>query len=139
MSSWNPDSWVWQRAFDLFDRADRLQRQIFQLNRSTPAKPTWEPPADVFETSGELRIEIALPGVKPDDVSSSIDHGVLTVRGTRRIPSRYRRARVHRLEIPSGDFERRIALPAGRYELAEHELTYGCLVVTLRKRSGGNR
>ena len=38
-----------------------------------------------------------------------------------------------RLEIPSGSFERRIALQLHRLRLAERELVNGCLVLTFIK------
>ena len=38
-----------------------------------------------------------------------------------------------RLEVPHGCFERRVGLPAGRYELGRRELADGCLTLTLRK------
>ena len=44
-----------------------------------------------------------------------------------------RRAVIHRMEIPLGRFERRIALPPGRYALAGQELNDGCLLIVLSK------
>jgi HSP20 family molecular chaperone IbpA len=40
---------------------------------------------------------------------------------------------IHRLEIPYGRFERRIALPPGRFEVASRDLVDGCLVLSLRR------
>jgi HSP20 family molecular chaperone IbpA len=38
------------------------------------------------------------------------------------------------MEIPYGRFERRIALPTGRYELTERSYTNGCLVLRFTQR-----
>jgi len=40
---------------------------------------------------------------------------------------------VHRLEIPHGRFERRVALPPGSYEVERKELVNGCLLLGLKK------
>jgi HSP20 family protein len=47
------------------------------------------------------------------------------------LPLRRNATALHRLEIPYGRFERRIALPGGRYELLERSYTNGCLVLRL--------
>jgi hypothetical protein len=40
---------------------------------------------------------------------------------------------IQRLEIPYGRFERLIALPAGRFGVARHEVRNGCLVLWLHR------
>jgi HSP20 family molecular chaperone IbpA len=45
----------------------------------------------------------------------------------------YQGAIIYRLEIPYGRFERRIALPAGQYELVDRRLEQGCLTLGLRR------
>ena len=58
---------------------------------------------------------------------------LIIVRGERSLPANSRRAAIHRLEIPYGRFERRIALPAGAFELMDRQLEHGCLALTLRR------
>jgi hypothetical protein len=43
------------------------------------------------------------------------------------------KARIHRLEIPHGHFERRIELPPARFEISGRHLANGCLMVQLHK------
>src|SRR5690606_15726663 len=95
--------------------------------------PAWEPPADVFETDREVLILVALPGVDPERVEVVIDEGILIVAGHRTLPAELRSALIHRMEIPQGQFERRISLPPGRYEAARRFAANGCLLVHLRK------
>lgn len=133
MTSRDPETWMWIEACEMLDRADRLHRQFFQLGRSQARRPTWEPPVDVFETEGEFRILVALPGVAADRLEIVIDAGTLIVAGERRIPVESRGAVIHRFEIPYGRFERRIRLPSIPLEVARHELVNGCLLLTLRK------
>jgi hypothetical protein len=44
-----------------------------------------------------------------------------------------RNARIHRLEIPHGHFERRIELPPNRFEMSSRHLANGCLMLQLHK------
>jgi HSP20 family protein len=128
-----PDSWMWEKAHELLERADKLQRRFFQIGRSRYYRPTWEPPVDIFETDEELWIVVALPGVESESLEVVVDAGILNVSGERFLPSPCQRAAVHRLEIPHGRFERGIELPPGRYEVGNRELVRGCLVLSLKK------
>ncbi|MBV8165340.1 MAG: Hsp20/alpha crystallin family protein [Alphaproteobacteria bacterium] len=129
----DPRAWMWAEACEFLDRADRLQRQFFVLGSIDERRPAWQPPVDLLETAGELQIMVALPGVAPDGVQVAFDDTSLIVVGHRDLPARSRGAAIHRIEIPYGRFERRIALPAGRYELDRRELAHGCLFIALRK------
>src|SRR5262249_47851280 len=74
---------------------------------------TWEPPVDVLETGREVLVLVALPGVDPDRVEVAIEGDDLVVVGTRVLPPELRTAMIHRLELPQGQFARRVRLPAG--------------------------
>jgi HSP20 family molecular chaperone IbpA len=63
----------------------------------------------------------------------SFDGGVLVVRGERPLPAEYHEGAIRRLELPYGRFERRIAIPAGHFELHEQRFENGCLVLGLRR------
>ncbi len=119
---------MWSEALALLARTDRLHRDSFR-----PTAAGWEPPVDVLETETELLVVVALPGVKADEMEIVVGGGELTVRGTRRWPGLERPARVHRIELPHGHFERRLPLPPGAYQLAGQEHTDGCLLLTLRR------
>ncbi len=124
--------WMWEQAFDLLDRADRLQRHFFRLGADRAKGPCWEPPIDVLETERKLMIVVALPGVAPDQLEIIVGDDGLSIAGERAVhlPAQ---AAIRRLEIPYGRFERRINLPQGRYEIEERALEHGCLRVILRK------
>jgi HSP20 family molecular chaperone IbpA len=95
-------------------------------------EPSWEPPIDVLETDSEFLILVALPGVDPEEVEAIIDDGTLVISGRRVLPAELRDARIHRLELPQGRFERRIALPPGRYAVSRFA-TNGCIGLRLSK------
>jgi HSP20 family protein len=121
---------MWAQAYDALDRADRLHRQFFHRARGTPC---WQAPCDIFETDEVLTIVIALPGVELDQLKVTLSAGVLIVSGQRSLPAEVSNARIRRLEIPHGHFERRIELPPARFEMSRRHLANGCLMLQLRK------
>lgn len=123
---------MWAQALQLLDRAERLQRQFFQCTESA-AGAVWEPPADIFETSGGLILLVALPGVPPERVRVHVDSAQLRISGSRPWPAELRHATIRRLEIPYGRFERVVDLPPGAFELERQELAHGCIAVYLRR------
>jgi HSP20 family protein len=133
MSSRNPADWMWTHAVELLDQAERMHRQFFRLTASERARPTWEPPVDVFEDEDGIVILVALPGVPADRVEIAYEPGVLVVRAERLLPFCGTRSAVRHLEIPYGYFERRIPLDQAGLEAGARELIDGCLVLRLRK------
>jgi HSP20 family protein len=132
-------NWMWADAVDLIDRVQRLHQQSFAPVRSAGGAPGWEPPADMLETDTQVLVLVALPGVDVEQTEAVIEDGILIVRGSRILPSELRTAKIHRLELPQGRFERRLPLPAGRYEAVRRSSLHGCLLVTLHKTNGGAR
>ncbi len=132
MSNKDPINWMLSEAIGSLARAERLRQQFFVLQSAGRQETCWEPPIDVLETDEELLILIALPGVDPDEVKALIDEGVLIISGQRTLPAELRNARIHRLELPQGRFERRIALPEGRYTVTRFAVN-GCIAVRLAK------
>jgi HSP20 family molecular chaperone IbpA len=126
---------MWQEALSMLDRAERLQRQFF-----THAADAWEPPVDVIETGEEVRMQVALPGVRADSITIALDAGGVTVSALRAFPCREADTHIHRIEIPYGRFERHIQMaledPYLPLELARKELADGVLTLTFRKKEG---
>lgn len=132
MSAADPRDWMWAEACAMLERAEHLHRRFFQPGPS--AVPCWQPPVDVLESERELTIMTALPGVEPAEIKVALEGDQLVVTGVRRLPAAARGMAIHRLEIPYGRFERRIALPAGRWELARSSIGNGCLLLALTRR-----
>lgn len=128
----HPIHLMWVEACELLSEAERLQRQFFRPINAV-RQPSWEPPIDLFETPEALYLTVALPGVDAQRIEVHLNGGSLVVSGFRPLPSLAQAAQIHRLELPYGRFERRIALPAGRYELVTHQLQHGCLQINLHK------
>ena len=133
MSTKNPVNWMLSEAIESLARAERMHQQFFSLQSAASARePSWEPPIDVLETDREFLILVALPGVDPDQVEAVIDNGTLVISGHRVLPVELRNARIHRLELPQGRFERRIVLPTGRYAVSRFAVN-GCIALRLAK------
>lgn len=128
MSKRQLEAMMWADACARMERAERLRRQFFHH-----AASSWEAPVDVFETEDSLTILIALPGVDPEHITVSLDAGLLVVAGKRPLPRESQDARILRLEIPHGHFERRIELPPVPFQISGRHLANGCLMLRLQK------
>lgn len=128
---------MWSEAFEVLARAERMHRQFFQPSGS-PASVAWEPPVDVLETEDAVMVLVALPGVDFSEVKALISQGELLISGSRTYPAEMQTAIIHRLELPQGRFERRIRLPAGRYNAVHRTSSNGCLLITLQKSEAQN-
>lgn len=132
MAARKPDIFMWAQMRAMVNEAEEMRGRFFEL-RKGKAVPTWEPPVDVIETATELLVLVALPGVDPATAETTISGSDLIVGGTRRLPDSLRTARIHRMELPYGRFERRIPLPPGRYDGVRREAANGCLLIRLHK------
>ena len=124
---------MWAEALDLLDEAERMHRALFRPGPARPRAACWEPPLDLLETDEELWIQVALPGVRAEQLDVRFEGDTLVVAGERPLPLPRGAGTILRLEMPHGCFERRVRLPAGRYELGRRELADGCLTLILRK------
>ena len=113
----------------MLERADRLHRHFF-----THADAAWEPPVDIVESPDELAVQIALPGVAAESIAIAVEPDGITLSALRPFPCRDAASHVHRIEIPYGRFERRLALPLGGLELADQSVRHGILTLTFRRK-----
>jgi len=125
--------WMWANALEALARAERLHQQLFRPAGRSDRPPCWEPPLDILETESEVLVVAALPGVPADKVAVRIDGACLVIAGERPAPTALRTAVIHRMELPQGRFERRVALPRGRFHSPTVKVVDGCLIVSLAK------
>jgi HSP20 family protein len=91
--------------------AETLRRWPNAAAGEVRAACDWAPAADVSETEGEYLIKADLPEVRKEDVSITVQDGVLTLSGERRQEKREDSEKLHRVERAFGSFARRFALP----------------------------
>ena len=115
----------------MLERADRLHRHFF-----THAQAAWEPPVDIVESPDGLTVQIALPGVAAESIAIAVAPDGISLSALRPFPCRDAASHVHRIEIPYGRFERRVALPLGSLELAGKSLQNGVLTLTFTRKDG---
>lgn len=128
----NLETWMWAEACEILDRADRIHRQFFRPAITNSQRVNWEPPVDIFESSKEFKITIALPGVIPEHINVLLENNKLIIAGHRHLFGNSD-SHIRRLEIPYGRFERCIELPVGHFEIGNRELVNGCLLISLHK------
>jgi HSP20 family protein len=73
----------------------------------------WSPSVDISETDEEYLIRATLPAVKKEDVSVTVDDGLLTLSGERRQKEQQKDEKFHKVESFYGNFSRSFALPDG--------------------------
>jgi len=96
-----------------------LRREIDRLFEDTFSRGdgvnNWSPAVDVSESDKEVKLELELPGINPEDVEITADNNVLTVRGEKRGERKEgaEDSRYHLVERSYGSFTRSFQLPAG--------------------------
>jgi HSP20 family protein len=98
---------------------NRLQRDLDRLFGATSAPADdsaavtsdWLPAVDIKEESNGFVIHADVPGVEPKDIDVTLENGILTIRGQRRVEAREERDGYRRVERSAGQFFRRFSLP----------------------------
>lgn len=130
MRSRDLSNWIWGDALSLLEQAERLQQRFLQV--ATQGRG-WVPPIDILEDDESLVVTVALPGVPAAAVQVELLDDALRICGLR-ANAAGRCTRIHRLEIPYGRFERRIALPLHALGPAQHQMLDGCLWIRFPKK-----
>ena len=135
------DFFIWQRASNLLQQAERIQRNFLQIAVGAHYRSfhgtssSWEPPVNVVETDASLWVMSALPGVAADRINVRLEGRELVISGERPLPDCCKNGELKIWEIPLGRFERRLTLIAERNSLTLGDVSFqnGLLVIELRK------
>jgi HSP20 family protein len=131
-----------KKQTDLISFPIHLPREVEQLFTEMIHKPWsfcrdirgWNPSIDLYETDEAFVLEADLPGVKAEDVKVEAENGDLVLQGLRSIESSRSESQFHTMERSSGNFLRRIKLPASiDKDAIEAEFHDGVLHVRLPK------
>ena len=93
-----------------------LRREIDRLFEDTFTRDgnAWTPAVDIKESNNDLRVDLELPGLRPEDVEITAENGVLTIRGEKRSERKEgEENRYHLVERSYGSFMRSFTLPKG--------------------------
>ena len=90
--------------------------QLFEDSVVAPSQlsrgPGFAPALDLSETEDSFVVEVALPGMKPEDVHVTFENNVLTIKGELRQEAEDKKRNYHRVERRYGSFQRTIGLPS---------------------------
>src|SRR5437868_15495397 len=70
-----------REALSLRRAMDQLFEQSFVNPSMISGSPTVIAPMDVCETDNGYEVDVALPGVRPEDIELTVDQNTLTIRG----------------------------------------------------------
>lgn len=122
---------------ELQDRIHTLMEDAVTGSQSPGAglPSHWSPSVDVFETEQEFVLSAELPGVERKQIDLQVKDQTLFLKGQRNAGGAVSQQVYHRLERPSGVFERRFSLPGDIDADQIHAtLIQGVLTVTLPKK-----
>ncbi len=71
----------------------------------------WRPLADITEDEKEYLVKLELPGMKREEVKVSMESGVLTISGERKLEKEEKNKKYHRVERAYGSFSRSFVIP----------------------------
>lgn len=92
------------------------------------------PAVDMYQTSDEIVVKVAIPGVKADDVQINVTGETLTIKGEMKEKEEVKEKAYHIHEQRWGMFERTLALPTDVIaDKAKAEFENGILSITLPK------
>lgn len=102
--------------------------------------PSWTPEVDMFEKDGKLVVRTDIPGMRPEDISVTLEGDVLTIKGHREEEKEVKEEAFYCSERASGDFFRSVRVPEGTKaeEFAAH-YEHGVLEVTVPLPSGKDK
>jgi HSP20 family protein len=90
----------------------RLNRLFEEGGARGVETSAWVPLVDVFETEQrDLVLRAELPGMNREDIDVTIEHDVLTIKGTKPRPSEVKDEHYRRIEGNFGAFSRTFSLP----------------------------
>jgi HSP20 family protein len=72
----------------------------------------WAPAVDIAEDKGAYVVTAEVPGIKPEDLQVTLEDGLLTIQGERRMEEESSDRQYHRVERRFGSFRRSITLPS---------------------------
>ena len=126
---------MFSEAPSLRDAIDRLFDESFTVPREWFATERFNRPAiDAYTTPEAFVVKAAMPGIKPEEIHTTITGDVLTVEGKFREESKHEEQGFLHRELSRGELRRSISLPAGlKTDAADAAYADGILTLTIPK------
>ena len=109
---------TWNPFREMEDMQERILRAMNRASvrpsgdgRQPVASAAWAPSVDISEDANEYLIKAELPEVTKEEVKVTVENGVLTVSGERKLEREEADRKYHRIERSYGSFLRSFALP----------------------------
>jgi HSP20 family protein len=117
LTRWNPfRTATWDPFKDLENFEQRLA-SVFGRGVTVPngeeaiSMADWAPLVDITEDDKEFLVKAELPGLKKEEVKVTVEEGVMTISGERKVEKEEKTKKYHRVERSYGKFERSFTLP----------------------------
>ncbi len=76
------------------------------------APNTWVPPVDIYQNGDqELVLKAELPDMAREDIDITVENGVLTIKGEKKLSTELKEEQFHHVERRYGPFSRSFSLP----------------------------
>ena len=127
---------MYLQRWDPFREYRRLWRAYSPRSRYED-EGAWAIPLDIVREGDEFQVRASVPGVRPDDISVTIEDGVLTITGETASEADHEEGSYLRRERRSGSFRRTLRLPESvDAEQARSTYENGVVTVALPKAEG---
>lgn len=148
LTKWSPpgktnelDIWRPTTRWDPLREMEDMMRGMQRLfGGSTPRSEEsmtltqWSPTVDIGESEKEFVVKAELPEIRKEDIKVSVEDGVLSICGERKVDKEEKGLKFHRVERAYGRFERCFSLPdEADAEKITSEYKDGVLTVHLPK------
>jgi HSP20 family protein len=128
---WDP----FREMMTLRNRVDHLFESMFARPRGEWLATIFDYPAlDMYESDGKIKVDVPLPGVKPEEVELTTSGNTLTIKGEHKAKQEVKDEDYYRHEMRYGAFTRAVTLPE-MVDVAKPEATFenGVLTVSFPK------
>ncbi|NNJ09002.1 Hsp20/alpha crystallin family protein [Chloroflexales bacterium ZM16-3] len=131
ITRWEP----FQDAMTLHEAMNRLfEESLVPSMPATKSGQSFSPALDLSETPDAYLVEVAVPGMKAEDLKLTFENGVLTLAGEVKQESEQQERSYHRVERRYGRFSRTITFPTTvKGDAIAAKLEHGVLNLTLPK------
>lgn len=102
----------WRRMDEWRQEMDRAFNPLtYEDDISQMVGGEWVPAVDIKEEEDRYVLHADIPGIKPEDIEITMEHGVLSIRGERKFEETEERESYKRIERSHGVFYRSFTLP----------------------------